>query len=207
MLTVTFDDIWERIIAPMSEELYSLISIDGNAKLSIRNLPQDKANLMVLYETTKDTLKQIYHYNNFDRVRKIDIHKVAACFASIIMEYRIFRYEIEEDISDDVFLSNARLAYNVSLAILKENLLYRYREDEDKLNYIKTHQLYMPKTTEGHDRFSLGRTKTLMLNDIFLEKFDVLSYADMLYWIELFNIMILEDKKAIDYIEGEEQDD
>lgn len=205
MLTVTFDEIWERIIVPMSNELYNLIGIDKNAKVSIRNLPQDKENLMELYETTKDTLKQIYHYNNLDRVRKIDIHKVAACFASIIMEYKIFQYEIEEDLDDDVFLSNARLAYNVSLAIIKENLLYRYKEDEDKINYIKSHQLYMPKTTEGHDRFSLGRTKTLMLNDIFLEGFDVLSYSDMLYWVELFNIMILEDKKAIEYVEDKEQ--
>lgn len=206
MLKVTFDEIWDRIIAPMSAELYNLISTDEGAEVSVRNLPQDRENLRELYETTKDTLKQIYHYNNLDRVRKIDIHKVAACFASIIMEYKIFRCEIKEDISDEVFLSNARLAYNVSLAILKENLLFRYKEDESKLNYIKTHQLYMPKTTEGHDRFSLGRTKTLMLNDIFLGEFDVLSYSDMLYWVELFNRMILEDKKAIEYIENEEQD-
>ena len=39
-----------------------------------------------------------------------------------------------------------------------------------------------------------------MLNSIFLDKFDILSYSDMLYWVELFNIMILEDKKAVEYI-------
>lgn len=197
----TFDDIWENIIIPMTEKIYNLIDDDEKEKVFIRNLPQDKENLRLLYDTTRDTLKQIYHYNNLDKVRKIDIHKVAACFASIIMEYKIFQFKVEEGISDNVFLSNARLAYNISLAIIKDNLLYRYKDDEEKLNYIKSHQLYMPKTTEGHDDFNLGRIKTLMLNDIFLEKFDVLAYSDMLFWIELFNIMILEDNKTIEYVE------
>ena len=206
MLDITFNEIWENIIIPISKNLHNrIMNIDKDAQISVYNLPQDKENFKTMYESTRDTLKQLYHYNNSDKVRRIDIHKVAACFASVIMDYKIFKYKVDEETSDEVFLSNARLAYSVSLAIIKENLLYKYRDNQEILNYINTHKLYMPRTTEGHDRFSLGRAKTLMLNNIFLEKFDLLSYADMLYWIELFNIMILEDNKAICYIEEQEQ--
>lgn len=205
MLDITFDEIWDNIIVPISSNLGNKIKdIDNRAQITICNLPQDKELFKSLYESTRDTLKQLYHFNNLDKVRKIDIHKVGACLASVIMEYKIFKFEVDESTSDEVFLSNARLAYSVSLAIIKENLLFKYRDDEDIMNYVKTHKLYMPRTTEGHDRFSLGRAKTLMLNNVFLEKFDLLSYSDMLYWIELFNIMILEDKKVINYIEQQE---
>lgn len=201
MLDTTFDKIWDGIIIPMTNLLLERIkSADDNAQIDVCNLPQDKAAVKEIYENTKKELKQLYHYNSNDEEKKIDIHKVAACFASVLMEYKIFRYEINEGISDEVFLSNARLAFSVSLAIIKDNLLYKYRCDKDKTSWLATHKLYMPQTTEGHDTFSLGRAKTLMLNSIFLNTFDILSYSDMLYWVELFNIMIIDDQKAIEYI-------
>lgn len=202
MKNITFDDIWESILIPMIEDIHNSMNDCDKKEVSIHNLPQDKEKLRTLYESTKDSLKQMYHYNNSDKIRKIDIHKVAACIAAVIMEYQIFRFEINENISDDVFLSNARLAYSISLAIIKENLLFKYKDDQEKLNYIMSNPLCMPETTEGHDCFSLGRTKTLMLNNIFLEEFDILAYSDMLFWIELFNIMIIENKKAIEYVEN-----
>lgn len=202
MLDITFNDIWNDIVFPLSNTLYEEIkSIDKYTNVSIHNLPQDKENIKTMYENTRDTLKQLYHYNNSDKVRKIDIHKVGACFASVIMEYKVFRYEANEKTSNEVFLSNGQLAYSTSLAIIKESLLFKYKDNNEVLNFLKIHKLYMPKTTEGHDNFSLGRAKTLVLNSIFLDKFDILSYSDMLYWVELFNIMILEDKKVINYIE------
>lgn len=205
MLDITFENIWGSIIVPLSNELYNnIISVEKDAKILICNLPQDKENIKTMYENTKNTLKRLYHYNNSDKVRKIDIHKVGACFVSVIMEYKIFRYELDEETSDEVFLANAQLAYSVSLAIIKESLMYKYRDDSDILIHLKTHKLYMPKTTDGHDKFSLGRAKTLALNNIFLEKFDILSYSDMLFWIELFNIMVLEGKGAREYIEEQE---
>lgn len=201
MLDITFDKIWDNVIVPMTDLLLERIkSVGDNAPVNVCNLPQDKEAVREIYESTKKELKQLYHYNSNDEIQRIDIHKVAACFASVLMEYKIFRYEINEQINDEVFLSNAQLAFSVSLAIIKDNLLYKYRGDSDKANQIATHKLYMPQTTEGHDTFSLGRVKTLMLNSIFGGKFDILSYSDMLYWVELFNIMVLEDKKAIEYI-------
>ena len=202
MSDATFNEIWDNIIIPMTDLLFERIKgTDTVSQVQICNLPQDKGKVRELYESTKKELKQLYHYNsNSDEERRIDIHKIAACFASVLMEYKVFRYEIDEQVSDEVFLSNARLAFSVSMAIIKDGLLYKYKDDSDKVNWLITHKLYMPQTTEGHDTFILGRVKTLMLNSIFLDKFDILSYSDMLDWVELFNIMILEDKKAVEYI-------
>ena len=49
-----------------------------------------------------------------------------------------------------------------------------------------------PETNPGHDSYVLGRIKTLALNDIYGNDFDVLTYADMLFWIEKYNRKLLE---------------
>lgn len=205
MEDITFDEIWNNIIVPMSKKLYQEAK-EGNkdVEFSVHNTSADVSEFKSLYESTRDSLKQRFHYNHHgEDDRRIDIHKVAACFAAAIMEYEIFRFEVAEGLSDEIFLLNARLAYNVSLAIIRENIFYKYRDNTETLSFVRTHKLYMPQTTEGHDRFSLGRVKTLMLNSIFLEDFDILAYSDMMYWIEMFNVMIIEDKKAIEYVEQE----
>lgn len=204
MENITFDYIWDNIVVPMSNCIYG--KVDKNANLSVHNSPQDKDAVYKLYGETKDILKQKYHYHEpKDKERRIDIHKVAACFASVLMSYKIYRFEIDEQTSDVVFLSNAQLAYNVSLAIIKDNLVYKYKSNHKILDKLQRQDLVMPRTTDGHDRFNLGRIKTLVLNDIFLENFDILSYSDMLYWVELFNIMLLEDKAASNYVEDEKE--
>ena len=50
----------------------------------------------------------------------------------------------------------------------------------------------MPSTNKGHDEYNAGRQKTLMLNDVFENEFDILTYSDMLFWIELYNRQLLE---------------
>lgn len=44
-----------------------------------------------------------------------------------------------------------------------------------------------PETNKGHDEYLHGRVKTLALNDMYAIDFDILTYADMLYWIEKYN--------------------
>ena len=42
------------------------------------------------------------------------------------------------------------------------------------------------------DEYNAGRQKTLMLNDVFENEFDILICSDMLFWIELYNRQLLE---------------
>lgn len=207
MLNITFDYIWDNIVIPMSNRIYDkVLETDKDANLSVHNLPQDKEAVHELYEEVRGALKQKYHYHEpEDKERRIDIHKVSACFANVLMRYKIYDFEVNEQTSDAVFLSNAQLAYNVSLAIIKDNLVHKYESNDEILDKLQQQDLVMPRTTEGHDRFNLGRIKTLVLNDIFLEDFDILSYSDMLYWVELFNIMLLEGKPASNYVEDDNE--
>ncbi|NBK00646.1 hypothetical protein D5282_26325 [bacterium 1xD8-48] len=207
MLDITFDYIWDNIVIPMSNRIYDkVLETDKDANISVHNLPQDKDAVYELYEEVRGALKQKYHYHEpGDKERRIDIHKVSACFANVIMEYKIYRFEVDEQTSDELFLSNAKLAYNVSLAIIKDNLVHKYEGNDDILDKLQRQDLMMPRTTDGHDRFNLGRIKTLVLNDIFLNDFDILSYSDMLYWVELFNIMLLEGKSASNYVEDDKE--
>ena len=57
---------------------------------------------------------------------------------------------------------------------------------------LATKQLRVPLTNVGHDEYNVGRQKTLMLNDVFENEFDILTYSDMLFWIELYNRQLLE---------------
>ena len=41
-----------------------------------------------------------------------------------------------------------------------------------------------PETNKGHDSYVQGRIKALALNDAYKNDFDILAYADMLFWIE-----------------------
>ncbi len=101
----------------------------------------------------------------------------------------------QKKVSDNVFLFNARLAYNIGLGMIRMNLIVSYlnlnkQDIVDQL--LATKQLRVQLTNEGHDEYNAGRQKTLMLNDVFENEFDILICSDMLFWIELYNRQLLE---------------
>lgn len=203
MLDATFDYIWDNIIVVSAKAIFrSIDENDRNKSNFVLHCSQlDHDNVFEIYIDVRNRLKQFYHYGNNNMERKIDIHKVAACFASVLMSYKLFSFEMNSDTVDAIFLSNANLAYSVSLGIVKMDLLYKYQSDASIFNSLIENDLFIPKTTIGHDHYHEGRIKTIALNDVFENDFDILTYSDMLYWIELYNIMILENRNAKEYVE------
>lgn len=64
------------------------------------------------------------------------------------------------------------------------------RDGKDEL-YSKLEEqgtFLFPETNKGHDSYVQGRIKVLALNDAYKNDFDILTYADMLFWIEQYNI-------------------
>ena len=95
-----------------------------------------------------------------------------------------------------MFTINYELAYTVSLGFIYATLIAQYknigREDfAEKLLQQKT--LIVPKTSLGHDEYHDGRIHTLALNDIYGNTFDILTYSDMMFWIEYYNRQMIED--------------
>lgn len=144
----------------------------------------------------------MYHFDNGEADRRIDVHKIAACFAAVLMEDKVFRFTIKEGLPDSIFFLNARLAYSVSTDIILMALIYHYIEKKDKSiveRILRNGKLYVPDTSNGHDEYNEGREKTIALNDVFGNEFDILTYSDMMFWLEHYNRQILEHKIELSF--------
>lgn len=199
MMGMTYEYIWREVVYPNIRQLLKEISASDIEKFEITVLNEEilKKNVFSNYEKKKNRLKEIYHFDNGENDRRIDIHKIAACFASVLIEDKVFKFSIKEGLTDDIFLLNAKLAYNVSLDILLMSLVAYYIEcgNEDIASKIlEKGCLYVPSTSKGHDEYNVGRQKTIALNDVFENEFDVLTYSDMMFWIEYYNRQKYEKK-------------
>ena len=89
-----------------------------------------------------------------------------------------------------VFYSNYTLAFLSGIHILYLCMLADYEKSNQKelATLLKRQATFIfPETNKGHDEYLQGRVKTLALNDMYAIDFDILTYADMLYWIEKYN--------------------
>lgn len=194
MKVETYDYIWDEIIKDNIDELYKKLSEDEKMQLNMKPLSQLKEDIYTKYKSENARIKELYHFGTNEE-KVIDIHKIAACFTKVCIEEKVSQYSLKEKVSDNVFLFNARLAYNIGLGMIRMNLIVSYlnlnkQDIVDQL--LATKQLRVPSTNEGHDEYNEGRQKTLMLNDVFENEFDILTYSDMLFWIELYNRQLLE---------------
>ena len=199
MNNLTYDYIWDEIINIHLEKIYNLYKNDIITAYNPNNYDKIKQTILEKYNFEKDRLKELYHCGE-DANNLIDIHKIAACFTKVLVNEKIFKFSLEEDIDDEIFLINAELAYYVGIDLIKLSLIYFYleidieeNERERILNELsEIDGLLTPPTNAGHDEYNLGRKKTLNLNYIFENEFDILTYSDMLFWIEYYNRQMLE---------------
>lgn len=197
----TFDYIWNEIIA---KEIYSLDDIFSEAEkkeyhFKYKNLKKLKKLIFLSYNAIKTNLKSNYYdtsrSNNNPRNR-IDNHKIAACLCYSVMQNRVFTFEVSDNMPERMFTINYELAYTVSLRFLFYTLISRYnmlgRSDlASRLQEQST--LVVPATSAGHDEYHTGRIHTLALNDLYGNTFDILTYSDMMFWIEYYNRQIIEN--------------
>ena len=190
----TYDYIWDEVIYNKIKQLYDSFPNHVTTKYRPDSFEKLKDTIYKKYYLEKERLKELYHCGGDDE-QLIDIHKIAACFTKVLLEENIFHISLDEEISDDVFLINAKLAYSVGLGLIRINLIFFYLEmgKEDLVKrLLDSEELQVPPTNNGHDEYNLGREKTLTLNKIFGNEFDILTYSDMLFWIEYYNRQFLE---------------
>lgn len=207
----TYEYIWRNTIEPnLCRIEQSFGDENGPVLLKRDSYNVIKEKLISGYDKKKERLKKLYHYDDGAVDRKIDCHKIAACFAAVIIEDKIFQLDLDtaidrnKEITDDEYLANARLAYHVSLGIVFIDLAFQYcynNKMEQLEGLLKQEELRVPPTNPGHDTYNLGREKTLALNDVFDNEFDVLTYSDMMFWIEYYNRQILENAIILEAFE------
>lgn len=194
MNEVTYEYIWDEIINSKIKQLYDAFSCCVDTKYHPQNHRELKWEIYDKYFMEKERLKELY-YCGTDQESLIDIHKIAACFTKVLLEENIFHISLKQDIRDEIFLINSELAYSVGIGLIKMNLIFFYME-LGKLEIVDRLQsskdLQVPPTNPGHDEYNLGRKKTLALNSVYENEFDILTYSDMLFWIEYYNRQMLE---------------
>ena len=178
------ENVWEEQLSPEDKNNYNIFRRDS---------PKDMEKVKSLYENYRDFTKSRFFDTGEDGNNLMDVHKVASCLTGALVRYKMLRYDLKEDLPIEVMLSNYAIAFLAGVNVLylvdladsyeKNRALFR------KLCDKKTFEF--PATTPGHDPYVQGRIKTLAINDLNGVDFDVLTYADMLFWIENYNLKLL----------------
>ena len=95
-----------------------------------------------------------------------------------------------KEIPMKVVYANYEVAFLSAIYVMYLFLLSDFERDGKKKCYdeLKKQATFVfPETNTGHDTYVQGRVKTLALNDLCGNDFDILTYADMLFWIEWYN--------------------
>lgn len=154
------------------------------------NFDKKKEAIFKEYDIQRKSVRKKFFDVGEDGKKLIDIHKVSACFTAAVLKVRVFDYKELTPMDMSVFYSNYTLAFLSGIHILYLCMLADYEKSNQKelATLLKRQATFIfPETNKGHDEYLQGRVKTLALNDMYAIDFDILTYADMLYWIEKYN--------------------
>lgn len=194
----TIDEITDRFMASGQKDSFHFRLLHGQ---ETENVIKNR------YIEIRDELKRMCYPATEFKTARLDQHKLAACFCKAIIDKKVFAFDINDQTPAEMIRSNYELAYVSGLRIVQIYMIDYYSrndgEDSEYVRWLKREEgLYGPRTT--HDSYHLGRIKTLALNDYYGVEFDVLTYADMMFWIEYYNRQKIENKIEIEYKKPEE---
>lgn len=193
MRVETFNYLWEQGIAKAAQSVIDEISQDALKKYSVKlDLSKEMCEKVYSkYEELRLQVRKKYFNTGDNDENKIDGHKICACITGALLNVRLVSFEIGDGkMPKAVIYSNYAIAFMAAIYVMFLFLLSDYERDGNVECYnslMKKATFTFPKTNPGHDPYVQGRIKTLALNDICGIDFDILTYADMLFWIEKYN--------------------
>ncbi len=199
----TFKYIWMQGIVKAAQDVFDGISPALREKYSVCIDISDAVcqKLYYQYEEIRHLVRKKYFDTGKDEENKIDGHKICACITGALLNVRIINYEIsDEEIPVKIVYANYEVAFLSAIYVMYLFLLSDFERDGETKCYdeLKRQASFVfPKTNPGHDSYVQGRIKTLALNDLYGNDFDVLTYADMLFWIERYNKEMIYNKLQI----------
>ena len=144
------------------------------------------------YDSIRKEVRDKYFNTGNNDENKIDGHKICACITGALLNVQMITYKMDKgQVPVQIVLSNYALAFLSAISVLYLFLLSDFAKEgkEEYYNKLKEQAAFLfPETNWGHDSYVLGRIKALALNDVYGNEYDVLGYADMLFWIEKYNI-------------------
>lgn len=211
MTVSTYNWVWTQInksIESIENEL-SKVKLNGENAVDVMHFRrtygvETQDVIKDEYIRIRDRIKSQCYENVNDEngeENRIDHHKIAACFCKALIQKKVFSFALRDNTPSEMILSNYELAYTVSLRIVYFYLIELYKDNghsDIAERLIEQRTLKVPLTSYSHDEYNLGRVKTLALNDFYGIELDILTYADMMYWIEYYNRQLLEQKVVIE---------
>ena len=200
MSSETFDYLWDQGIIRAANDVYASISDLEVSEFTVRLDSSSDAKEQVLgaYDEARQELRQRYFNEGANSENLIDGHKICACITEALLKIRLVRFDTSKaNVPLDIVYSNYAIAFLAGIYVLYLFLLSDYKKEQNEVCYSllkKQATFFFPKTHQGHDEYAQGRIKTLALNDYYGNDFDVLTYADMLFWIETYNRYLIESK-------------
>lgn len=201
----TFEYIWRHGIAKAAQDVFDEISPALREKYSVRINVSDAMcrKLYHQYEDVRLLVRKKYFDTGKDEENKIDGHKICACITGALLNVRMINYEMpDEEMPVKVVYANYEVAFLSAIYVMYLFLLSDLERDGKTECYeeLKKQATFVfPMTNFGHDSYVQGRIKTLALNDLCGNDFDVLTYADMLFWIERYNKEMIYNKLQMKY--------
>lgn len=189
MKRTTFNYIWENGINKAIKDVWKDIQkYDSDYHIHNR---EDKIYETVLaeYNIARENIRNNFFYCGVNKDKLIDIHKICSCITYAMVNVKVFSFEIKKEVPLKLLLANYTVAflsglYCLYLFIVSDSLRKDSKIKFEDTNKIKTFSF--PTTNPGHDSYIQGRIKTLALNDCEGIDFDLLTYADMFFWIETY---------------------
>ena len=204
MKVETFKWIWAQIQKTIDEikERFDSSGMSDSFHFQLIHGEKTEDVIKNRYIEIRDNLKRMCYPETEFGDALLDQHKLAACFCKAIIDKKVFTFDVSEQTPEDMIRSNYELAYISGLRIVQIYMIDYYKEiygeTSEYVNWLKKENgLYGPNTS--HDLYHLGRIKTLALNDYYGIDFDILTYADMMFWIEHYNRQKIENKIEIHY--------
>lgn len=196
----TFEYIWKQGIVKSAQDVLDRIPSALQEKYSVSIDVSDAMckKLYTEYETVRQLVRKKYFDTGKDEENRIDGHKICACITGALLNVRIVNYRISaEEIPVKIVYANYEIAFLSAIYVMYLFLLSDFERDGkiECYNELKRQATFVfPKTNPGHDPYVQGRIKTLALNDLYGNDFDILTYADMLFWIERYNKELIYSK-------------
>lgn len=205
----TFDWIWGQINKTASDIISRL---DPNRQQKDFKLTHNdmmgKAIIWNEYNKIRKNLKSQCYSSLVDvdgtngKGELIDHHKIGACLCKALIQKKLLTFRMDENTPEEIMRSNYELAYTVSLRIVYAYMIYflrKYGSQKQAEELERWKMLRVPPTYPSHDGYNTGRIKMLALNDFYHIEFDLLSYADMLFWIEHYNRQLLVNSVNVEF--------
>lgn len=196
----TFLYLWEQGIVKAAKDVVAEISPDliekYNVKLNTSDLMYDK--LYKEYHKFRKQIRNQYFDVGQNDENLMDGHKICSCITGSLLNIHLVSFNKNmKDIPMPIVYSNYAVAFLAGIYIQYLFLLSDYKRDNnlEGFSILKNQAtFYFPETNPRHDSYVCGRIKTLALNDTYGNDFDVLTYADMLFWIEKYNKDLIQEK-------------